>query len=301
MRVPLPAAMMITFTAMRRFFGVKTLIIGVAALLLGACSAVRLGYDNGPSLALWWLDGYLDLNRNQEARAKPALEDWFAWHRTTQLPDYAQWLATWKQRAGGTVTGEEVCRWTEIGREKMQLALDRAVPAAAELLPSIEAAQWQHLEKRYAERTAELRRDHAQANRDTRLEAALDRSIDRGEQFYGTLTAAQKKLLLDGILGQPMQAEDWLEAREQRQKDLLQQLRRVQQEPDAARRAVALRETLGRYMRPGDERQARWQAYGCEITARLHNSTSPKQRQHLRERLGAWEEDLRALASTGAP
>lgn len=293
---------MITFTAMRRFSGVKALIIGLAALLLSACSAVRLGYDNGPSLGLWWLDGYLDLNRAQEARAKPVLEEWFAWHRTTQLPDYAQWLATWKQRAGGNVSGEEVCRWTEVARERMQTALDRAVPQAAELLPSIEPAQWQHLERRWAERNAELRREHAQPGRDARLEAALDRSIDRGEQFYGPLSAAQKKLLLEGILGQPMQAEDWLEAREQRQKELLQQLRRAQQEPDAARRTVALRETLQRYMRPAaDERQAQWQRYGCELTARLHNSTSAKQRQHLRERLGAWEEDIRALAAAGAP
>ena len=81
---------MITFTAMRRPIAVKTIIIGLLALLLSGCSAVRLGYDNGPSLALWWLDGYLDLDRSQEARAKPLLEAWFAWHRATQLPDYAQ-------------------------------------------------------------------------------------------------------------------------------------------------------------------------------------------------------------------
>lgn len=292
---------MITFTAMRRFCAVKTFIIGVAALLLSACSAVRLGYDNGPSLALWWLDGYLDLNRTQEARVKPVLEDWFAWHRTTQLPDYARWLATWKQRAGGSVSGDEICRWTEVARERIVTAIDRAVAPAAELLPSIEPAQWQHLERRYAERMAELRETHANPNRETRLEAALDRSIARGEEYYGPLTPAQKRLLVEAIAGQPMQAEDWLAGREQRQKDLLQSLKRAQQEPDPARRAAALRETLNHYMRPSEGLQARWQDYGCEITARLHNSTTPKQRQHLRERLAAWEEDLRALAAAGAP
>jgi Family of unknown function (DUF6279) len=293
--------MMITFTAMRRFSPVKTIIIGVVALLLSACSAVRLGYDNGPSLALWWLDGYLDLSRAQEARAKPAIDDWFAWHRTTQLPDYAQWLATWKQRAGGNVGGEEVCRWSEVVRERIAVAMDRAVAPAAELLPAIEPAQWQHLEQRYAERLAELRRTHAQPNRDDRVEAALDRAIARGEEFYGPLTAAQKKLLLDAVVGQSVPAEDWLGWREQRQKELVQLLRRAQQEGDPVRRGAALRDALGRYMRRGDERQQRWQSEGCEVTARLHNSTTPRQRQHLRERLAAWEEDLRALAAAGAP
>lgn len=292
---------MITFTAMRRFCAVKTVIIGVVALLLSACSAVRLGYENGPSLALWWLDGYLGLNRAQEARAKPVLAEWFAWHRATQLPDYAQWLATWKQRAGGNVGGDEVCRWVEVARERAVTALDRAVAPAAEMLPSIEPAQWQHLEKRYAERLAEQRETHAQPNRETRLEAALDRAIARGEEYYGPLSAAQKRLLLEAIVGQPMQAEDWLDARDRRQKELLQSLKRAQQEPDLARRAAVLREALNRYMRPGDERQVRWQDYGCEVTARLHNSTTPRQRQHLRERIGAWEEDARALAAAGAP
>lgn len=295
---------MITFTAMRRSSPVKALIIGLAALLLSACSAVRLGYDNGPSLALWWLDGYLDLNRQQEARARPLIEDWFAWHRGTQLPDYAQWLSTWKSRAGGSVAGEEICRWTELARERLATAVDRALPAAAELLPAVEPAQWQFLEKRFADRLQELRREHLQPGRDARLGAALDRAIGRSEQAYGSLSAAQKKLLAEGLAASPMDAEQWLAERELRQRELLQSLRRVQQEADPARRSAALRAAVQRFMRAPDgdygERQARWQAHGCELSARLHDSATPKQRQHLRERLGAWEEDLRALAAAGA-
>jgi hypothetical protein len=297
--------MMITFTAMRRSSPFKALIIGVAALVLSACSTVRLGYDNGPSLALWWLDAYLDLNRAQESRARPLLEDWFAWHRTTQLPDYAQWLATWQARAAGDVGGDEVCRWTGVTRERLLTAVQRAVPAGAELLPSIEPAQWQFLEGRFADRLSELRQEHSQASREARLEAALERAIGRGEEFYGTLSAAQKRLLAEDLVASPMDAEQWLGEREVRQRELVQSLRRVQQEPDLARRTAALRAVAQHFMRPPDgeygERQARWQAHGCELTARLHNSSTPKQRQHLRERLAAWEEDVRALAAAGAP
>lgn len=296
---------MITFTAMRRSSPVKLLIIGLAAWLLAACSAVRLGYDNGPSLALWWLDGYLDLNRQQEASARPLLDDWFNWHRSTQLPDYAQWLVTWKARAGGSVSGDEVCRWADVARERLMNAVDRALPAAAQLLPAVEPAQWLFLEKRFSERAKELRQDYSQASREARLEASLDRAIGRSEEFYGSLSAAQKQLLADGLAASTRDAEQWLGERESRQRELLQSLRRVQQEADLGRRTAALRVTMLRFMRLPDgdygERQARWQAQGCELSARLHNSTTPKQRQHLRERLGAWEEDLRALAAPGAP
>jgi Family of unknown function (DUF6279) len=301
----LPAAMMITFTAMRRSLSLKTWIIGLVVLALSGCSAVRLGYDNGPSLALWWLDGYLDLDRAQEARAKPALQDWFDWHRSTQLPDYARLLATWQARSTGSVTGDEICGWSDQVRDKLQTAVERALPAAAQLLPQVGAAQWQFLEKRFAERAAELRADHAQARPEDRQAAALDRAVDRSEQFYGRLSAAQKKLLADSIASTPMASEEWIGERETRQRALVQGLRRAQQEPDEARRLAALRSTTLTYLRPADgaygERQARWQAHSCALSARLHNSTTPAQREHLRERLAAWQEDMQALAAAAAP
>ena len=283
----------------------RVLLALFVSFVLGGCSAARLGYDNGPSLALWWLDGYLDLNRSQEQRLKPPLADWFSWHRATQLPDYAQWLATWKARASGNVTGEEVCRWGEIARDRLATAVDRALPAAAELLPLVEPAQWQFLEKRFAERLAEQRQEFAAGTREEREAATLERSLERGESFYGPLNAAQKRLLAERLAAQPLEAEAWLGDRQARQRDLVQALRRAQQEADAARRTAAVKAAAQRFMRAPDGdygvRQARWQQQGCELTATLHNSTTPAQRQHLKERLSAWEEDVRALAAAGAP
>jgi hypothetical protein len=297
--------MMITFTAMRRSLSVKTWIIGLVVLALSGCSAVRLGYDNGPSLALWWLDGYLDLDRSQEARAKPALQDWFDWHRATQLPDYTRLLATWQARSAGSVSGDQICEASEQVRAKLQTAVERALPAAAQLLPQVNATQWQFLEKRFTERTAELREEHAQARPADRQAAALDRAVDRSEQLYGRLNPAQKKLLAEGIASAPMASEEWIAERESRQRELLVGLRRAQQEGDSARRLAALRSTALAYLRPADgdygERQARWQAHSCNLSAQLHNSTTPAQREHLRERLAAWQEDLQALAAAAAP
>jgi hypothetical protein len=308
MRVPLPAAMMITFTAMCRSSPAQALsrwlIIGVAALMLSACSAARFGYNNGPSFTLWWLDGYLDLDAQQEAQARPLLQGWFDWHRSTQLPDYAALLSTWTARAGGEVTGAEVCRWSDQTRERLLTAADRLVPAAADLLPGIQNAQWQTLEKKFAGRLSELREERLQGPADRRLADALDRAVERGESFYGPLTAAQRQLLAERLASSPLEARRWLDDRESRQRALLQGLRGAQQLPDSARRAAALRELLRRYWAPADGEygalQARWQAHTCETSAALHNSASPGQRQHLRERLAAWEEDVRVLAAAAA-
>ena len=50
---------------------IKTSIIGLlvgAVALLGGCSSVRLAYGNGPQLAWWWLDGYVDFSTEQTPR-----------------------------------------------------------------------------------------------------------------------------------------------------------------------------------------------------------------------------------------
>jgi len=74
------------------------------------CSALRLSYGQGPTLAYWWLDGYADFSTEQAPRVRQALADWFAWHRATQLPEYAQALAALQGLAADKVTPAQVCQ-----------------------------------------------------------------------------------------------------------------------------------------------------------------------------------------------
>lgn len=289
---------------MRWSFAVKALIIGIAALALGACSLVRVSYANGPALASWWLDAYLDLDEAQEAAARPLLRDWFAWHRATQLPDYVRWLATWRERAGGEAGADEICRWTDLARERLWTAVEAALPAGAQLLPGITPAQWTHLAHKLADRLAEERDKLAPPSAEARRARALERSVDRAESFYGQIGEGQRRLLADALADAPMDIQRWLDERERRQQRFVATLRTAQAEPDATRRLAALRLAAQALMQPADAQaaalQARRQAQGCALTARLHASSTPAQRQHLQGRLSAWEEDLRALAAAGA-
>lgn len=296
---------MMTFTAMRwSSAAAKTLIIGVALFALTACSLVRVSYDNGPGLVSWWLDGYLHLDDAQKDAARPLLRDWFAWHRQSELPVYARQLAQWKARVAGDVSADELCAWSELVRERINLALERAIPAAAQLLPSVTPAQWARLERTMAEKLADERQKRAQPVLAERRAAALERAIDSAEEYYGSLTAAQKQLLVEAVAGSPMDAARWLDDREKRQRRFVAAMRRAQQEPDPGRRQAAVAQAVQLLSQPADAEttalQARWQQHGCSMSARLHATTTPAQRRHLQERLGAWEEDLRALAAAGA-
>ncbi|MCP5287339.1 MAG: hypothetical protein H6933_20810 [Burkholderiaceae bacterium] len=264
-----------------------------------------MSYDNGPALALWWLDGYLDLDDAQEAAARPLLREWFAWHRATQLPQYARWLATWRERAAGEVNADEVCRWSAQTREALWTATERALPAGAQLLPTLKPAQLDHLAAEMADKLADERRKRAQPSAEDRRAAALERAIDSAEELYGTITDAQQRLLADAVARSPMDAVRWLDDRERRQRRFIDDLRRARVLADEATRLAALRAAAQALSQPADADtaalQARWQAHGCEVSARLHATTTPAQRQHLRERLSAWAEDVAALVSRAAP
>lgn len=292
---------MITFTAMRLTFTAKVLIIGIAVAALAACSLLRVSYANGPALVVWWLDGYLDLDAGQEADARALLGEWFAWHRAERLPGDARWLAAWRDRASGEVGADELCRWNAVLRERLDGALQPVLPAAARWLPALRPAQIDHLAAELAGRLGKERRERAMPDARERAAAALARAVERAEQAYGALDDAQRSLLAQELAQSPLDAAAWLDDRERRQQRFIAGLRRAHALADAPQRLAALRQAVQALLQPADAQaaalQARWQVRGCATSARLHAGTSAAQRQHLRERLAGWEEDLRALAA----
>lgn len=281
---------------------VRGAIIGLVAVLLGACSAVRLGYGQGPALAHWWLDGYVGFTDEQSPSARQAIDEWFAWHRATQLPDYADWLAELQRALPAATDADQVCRRTDQLRSRFEPALARAVPLAAELVPSLSLEQLKQVEKRYAKNNEAFRRDFLQNDPADRFEAALKRTTERFEWFYGTLDDAQARLVADGVRASPFDPQAWHAERVARQREIVRTLRElVQTPPGREKTSLALAAAAGRWQASVqlDPRSAQYRLarYNCEFIARVHNATTPQQRERAAAKLRGIEEDLRALAA----
>ena len=273
-------------------------------LVLTGCSALRIGYDNGPALLRWWLDGYLDLTATQEAQLRPEIADWFAWHRSTQLPDYAAALAEMRERATGPVSADDVCGWTQAWRARLRLAAERLLPAAAQLLPGISDAQWRRMAQQQAQKNAELRQEFLADDTAERAAASLRRTVERAETMYGELDEQQRALLAQGLAESPFDPVRWLTEREARQRAALRSLKAIQNTGADGRRK-ALHELLDASLQSPDPAYRAYQARliesNCRLAAQLHNTTSPRQREHLSDKLAGWESDLRALAGSAPP
>ena len=281
-------------------------IIATLLVLLSGCSAVRLTYGQGPLLAYWWMDRYVDFTSEQAPVVRGALADWFAWHRRTQLPDYAAWLHEVQSMAARDgVTPETVCQLAVAAQRRIEAAYDHAVPAMAPIVRTLTPAQIDHLEQRYARNNKEAERDFLQPDLEERAEAALERTVERAESLYGTLDDSQRRLLAAGLAASPFDPQRWLAERRARQQDVLRTLRQLHAtQADDATVQAALRGFAANTARSP---RVDYRAYrerlvqaNCALAAQLHNALRPAQRQHAVAKLKGWEEDLRALAAAPA-
>ena len=134
-------------------------LLALSLLLLGAAASLRLGYSQGRALVFRWLDGYVDFDDAQSLRVRDALDDWFAWHRRTQLPDYADLLARARGRDAGPRHRRARCApGATRSRGRFDAAIEHAVPAMAEIAPTLSPQQIASIEKRYAEKNERVPR-----------------------------------------------------------------------------------------------------------------------------------------------
>lgn len=287
--------------------GLRGALLTACVALLTACSAVRLGYDQGPTLAWWWLDRQLDFSSEQKPRVQGALADWFDWHRASQLPAYADELARLQRFKTERLSATQVCALAAGWQQRLRVAAAQAVPAAAEIVRTLTPAQIDHLERHQAEALDDaVDKFLRPATEAERRKLVFEREAERFEALYGALEDGQRQRLAEGLAASPFDAERWIAERRARSADLVRALRRWQAErADAATVQAGLQRLADELLaspRPAyRELQRRVTEANCAIAAELHNSATPAQRQRAAERVRRWEEDARALAAAARP
>ncbi len=272
---------------------------------------VRLAYDQAPHLTYWWIDGYVDSQGDQTPRLREAIDRWFVWHARTQLPEYAALLARAQREVIAPITPAAMCAWAAEAERRIDLALEAAVPGAAELMLTLTPAQLQHIERRMAKGNDEIRADFLQADAAERRAASLKRVVERFERIYGRLDATQRERLAALLATSSFEPERWLAERRLRQREILQTLAAVSVAGGSADRNAALQQAqaAARVLAERTTRSPRadYRAYqqrlvhdNCQLAATMHNAMTPSQRQAARAKFKGWEEDLRALSAASA-
>lgn len=281
---------------------IRALLVTLTVLLLGACSMVRLGYDQLPSLTYWWVDSYFDLNDAQSVALRRDLESLHSWHRSQELPQLAKLLASLQTQALQDTTPQATCQVIDQLKAHLQVVLTQAEPGLATLVRQLTPAQMQHLAHQLDKREQAWREEWVQISPAKLTKRRAERLIERSESFYGRLSDSQRSLLTSSVLANPydvVQAEAEMLRRHQ---DLRQTLQALVQGGDSASQAQARLHALQQRLLDSPNTSYRTQIAAftqanCASFAQLHNSASPAQRQQLVARLQAYELDLRTLSA----
>jgi hypothetical protein len=289
-------------------FWVRIIAASLAAVVMSAslsgCSAIKLGYNQLPEISSWWLDNYVNFTDTQAAQAKQALKKFQAWHRKEELPLVADLLVQAQGMAPQNISTQQACEvWGKLEKRIEAVALESsrlATPIVLQLTPR----QLRHLEKQWAVKNEEWKKDWLQPSAEDRLKKRLDATVDRFSDFYGDLNADQIKLLRQQIEQSLWSPEMALQNRIKRQQSQLLVLQNLIQDASkpgfngAQAESTVLQLSL-QSLRPQDPAllnlQLQLEQQACLNFSQLHNITTPAQRQKAQRRLRAYEKDIREL------
>ena len=274
-------------------FGLAVLTL----LLLQGCSAIKLGYQQLPTLSYWWLDNSVAFSSSKTPAAKEAIDKLYQWHRREELPAYAALLQRTAEMSTGLVQPEQLCRVVEEVQARLDTLMRQAVAQAAPVAMALGPRQLSHMARHWEQQNEEWEKEWLQGDSEARMERRLDKALSRYNSFYGELNTAQINLVKTQLVQSPWTAEWGRRDRQRRQQDLLSTLQRITQNNLTQAQAEAqLWGVWQRWLQPPDSGQRAvvqsLSQRACENLAQLHNTATSEQRVRVSRRLRAYERDL---------
>jgi len=196
-----------------------------ALLVLAGCSATQMVYDNGATLLRWRATSYLDVHGQQAKDLDRRIENFLAWHRAKALPQYAELAKSCARRVERGLTRADL----EWGYDAFRAQLDEGLRAAArEIAPMMDRLtpeQIAHLEQRIKEDNEKFAEEQLDGDEAARRARRMERNVKRMEEWFGTLTAAQRAAVRRYSESAPLTGVLRAEDRRRRQAALLTILR----------------------------------------------------------------------------
>jgi hypothetical protein len=281
----------------------NTCIVVALALLLAACSSLRLAYNNGDTLLYWWLDAYVDFDAEQKADVKQDIDNFFRWHRTTQLQDYVQVLQHAQQQLKGNPTPADLMADYQDVRRRTQALLTKAAPDIADLALSLKPDQLEQMEQKFAKNNAKFKRENMKGDADDQNKFRYKKSMEQFELWFGSFTREQELIIRKASDARPLDNALWLDERMRRQRAILNLTRRIMQEKPSREVAVGwIQELIKQSFERLDqgERKPFFDNYTrgtVELVHTVIRIATPEQKAHAIKRMQGWVGDFNTLAA----
>jgi hypothetical protein len=276
---------------------VKNLIVVFVLSCLFACSSTRLAYNYLDWVIGWYLDDYIELNKEQDDYYDRQLDELLQWHRTDQLPRYVRFVDEMMLHINKPVHTDMLLERKKTMREFVRVFMARAAPDCIKLLLWLDPDQRQAFYAACAvkqQKFEEKYLDETEIDRSKRLYKQMKKILKR---FIGRLTVEQKLILerwADSMIGVQ---HLWLENRSIWLSTLQTVLEGSGTDTEKQKRLYQLLvepESLWStaYSRAVRQNEIRT----LDMFSDIHNSMIEKQRKHLHASLSKLKKDFERLA-----
>lgn len=276
------------------------IILAIALLCCSGCSVMRLGYDHADWYLRYRINDYTSFNALQKEEIHRQVDIYMRWHRRNALPEYTRFLQDLYdvvQRNGQLKTGE-VTRLRGEFNKLYRKTIAPAIRPTAHLLSKLDSGQIEELGNSFARKNRKQKNEMLFSSEQKNLVMRAERNVDFVEKQVGRLSDDQEKRIREISLRMPFVVKYYIEHREHNQAELIALLNNRAGEDKIAAFLWSWANTPEATRTP--QQQQAIQSYENamdEMTARIYELLTDRQKSHLREEIQFYIENFRYLSA----
>ncbi|WP_065929932.1 DUF6279 family lipoprotein [Pseudomonas sp. 58 R 3] len=266
------------------------------SLVLAGCNRVGLAYRNLDVIIPWTLNDYLDMNAGQKSWFNDTLKEHLAWHCTTQLPGYLDWLDRLQQMVDNNqITDAALQARTVEAKQAIAEVAREITPSAVQLLQGLDDQQVKDMGDALAKDLRKRQDEYLKPPLAQQIKERAERMSKRLDAWMGPLSASQQNRVTAWSIALGEQNQKWIGNRAHWQAqfiDALQQ-RHSADFPQKIQQLLVDRESLWTPQYRTAYAQTEAAARGLIID--LMAESTAQQRQTLTQKIGKVRSDFQAL------
>ena len=266
------------------------------SLALSGCNRVGLAYRNLDVIIPWTLNDYLGMNAAQKDWFNDKLKEHLAWHCTTQLPGYLDWLDRLQQMVDDNqVTDTELQARTAEAKAAIAETARTITPSAIELLQGLDDQQVKEMNEALAKDLRKRQDEYLKPPVEQQIKDRADRMRKRLDTWIGPLSASQQQRVTHWSTALGNQNEAWIGNRAHWQAQFIDavQQRKNADFPQKIQQLLVDRESL--WTPEYRTAYAQTEAAARSLLVDLMAESTPQQRLKLTQKIDGVRSDFKAL------
>ena len=272
------------------------MVLLTLSLVLAGCNRVGLAYRNLDVIIPWTLNDYLDMNAGQKSWFNDTLKEHLAWHCTTQLPGYLDWLDRLQQMVDSNQVTDAALQTRTVEAKQAIAEIAREItPSAVQLLQGLDDQQVKDTSDALAKDLRKRQDEYLKPPLAQQIKDRAERMSKRLDAWIGPLSPGQQNRVTAWSTELGAQNQAWIGNRAHWQAQFIEALqqRHSADFPQKIQQLLVDRESLWTPQYRAAYAQTEAAARGLLVDVMAQSS--PAQRLKLTQKIDKVRSDFQAL------